>query len=130
MSENVWDRQIGEPLLWYSRFVEYLTMGSSRSVRAAYLAEREKSGKLTSGSTPGSWRNAANQWEWSDRAATYDSVQSVKQLETHEQGLQDAQEIWLTRQEVHRQRAWRMAEMLLTKAEQMLEMPIVIKNSK
>lgn len=76
--EQLWERMEvngeEEPNLWYDRFVLYLHMGPSRSLLGTvHLEEKaQKSPKKPSGSIPGAWKDAANLWNWKQRAEAYD----------------------------------------------------------
>lgn len=76
--QSTWEQQKDEPVLWYSRLQIYLSQGTGRSLKAAYLQEREKiclvkSGKPISQHVPGSWKQASIKFHWQERARLYDA---------------------------------------------------------
>jgi len=65
-----WDRQPGEPAKWYYRFNCYMIAGPGRSIEQTYRLEKAgRSGKHV----PGSWRDAASEYRWIERAAAWDA---------------------------------------------------------
>jgi hypothetical protein len=74
--EHPWDRQPGEPDLWWSRFRRFLGLGPRRSLLAAWRAELAESGReVPNGSNPSApdgWSQHATQWAWRERAAAFD----------------------------------------------------------
>lgn len=75
MSDEIapWERRENEPNLWYDRFMAFLLMGPSRSLLGAvHQEEAQKSPKKPSDSTPGAWKDAANEWKWRERAEAWD----------------------------------------------------------
>lgn len=81
-SNRPWDRQPGEPALWFGRFdTFYRPLGPERSLRAAYTAwQAQRSGSQKAPKSPGisvsrSWRNAAEQWRWRVRAEAWDAAE-------------------------------------------------------
>jgi hypothetical protein len=73
---QAWKRQPGESLRWYQRFGKFRLMTLPRSIAAVY--QEEKKGGNPSDVPPGSWYEAAKQWQWEERAATYD--EHVRQI--------------------------------------------------
>jgi hypothetical protein len=68
-----YDRLDEEPVVWFSRFEGFRSLGPSRSLLAAYNAEREKEGKRgTATSVPQPWDEAARRWDWRRRAEAFD----------------------------------------------------------
>lgn len=65
--------------MWYSRFLVFLDMGTSRTLLGALNSYEEKQRKAPSKSIPGAWNNQARQWDWRARADAYDQFQIAKQ---------------------------------------------------
>jgi hypothetical protein len=94
---NPWDRQRDEndkpePLLWYKRFAEYLSMDpADRSVLAIYKKDRERRGvtKKPLG-PPASWSYRSKQWEWRERAEAHDLVRIKAERALAEDGWKRA----------------------------------------
>lgn len=88
-STREWDRQPGEPILWYERFEEFRLMGAKRSVFAVYVRYRRlKAGdpKLKVKPTiPGAWTRARREWRWDERAAAWDKLESERRREEAEE---------------------------------------------
>lgn len=75
-----WERQKGEPNLWFDRFDGYYRpLGPERSLLGAYKAyyEAEKGRKSQAASAPTSWRRNAKKWRWESRAEDWDAYQRV-----------------------------------------------------
>ncbi len=74
------ERLPGEPARWFSRLQFFVAAGPGRSVRSAYLADRlHKAPKgPVPAHAPASWKIAAEQWKWRDRAAAWDEVQAER----------------------------------------------------
>jgi hypothetical protein len=67
-----WDRQPGEPNLWFDRFERFRLAGPSRSLLAILNAERERHGKRKGRSVPTAWTKNARLWDWRARALAWD----------------------------------------------------------
>lgn len=81
---DAWDRQLREPARWFARFQLFLQLGPDRSIDRAYQAcGRAGSGRPKKGDAraPGSWREAARQWEWVERAFEHDRHQQDEKRE-------------------------------------------------
>lgn len=98
-----WDRQPGEPELWYARFEAFRRAGSTRSVLGVYRAELEQStrsgpGKAGKGPTPndapGAWKKNATTWRWRERAEVWDAHQREEQRAADALALDEARETW------------------------------------
>jgi hypothetical protein len=77
-----WQRQPGEPAMWYNRFdAYYRPLGPERSLLAAYNAWRSRESQSEtvrnspSKSCPSTWRNAAERWNWRERAEAWDAAE-------------------------------------------------------
>ncbi len=75
--EKPWDRQPGEPTLWFKRFSVYLLMGPTRTVTAAYCDEfaRRHPGKTCKPRSATHWRVLSARWNWRTRADAWDKEQ-------------------------------------------------------
>ncbi len=69
---NPWDRQPGEPAVWYSRFENYRLLGPERSMLQGYNAWRARKGRTKSARVPGNWDKMASLWYWVKRADAWD----------------------------------------------------------
>lgn len=75
---DAWEHMPGEPAIWYTRFHHFLLLGSTRTIRSAWvLTYREKHKGVSPGhlGTPSSWYTTAYQWWWKERASEYDAEQ-------------------------------------------------------
>lgn len=103
-SPPIWERQPGEPLIWYERFTRYRLMGATRSVDRVYSIERGQKGpkgakkSATPIRAPGSWRSAAQRFEWTDRVEAWDLA------EIEAQRIRD-EEVFRRELKEHRQNA-------------------------
>jgi len=78
-----YERQEGEPTIWFRRFQRFLLQVGTRSALAVYKAELAERGANQSGlegsraaqTVPGSWQEAMKKWNWNQRAASYDLEQ-------------------------------------------------------
>lgn len=80
-----WDRQPDEPVRWFRRFEKFLLLSPDRSVLATFNEWRLAKSREVSRSAPKSWRDAAAQWRWRERADAWDqylSQQAAEKIET------------------------------------------------
>lgn len=111
--KNFWHIQIGEPQNWFSRFTRFRLLGASRSLLAAVNSERVEKGRQKTNDSPGSWRRAAKQWNWLERAEAWDRMKNAEQ-----------EQIWEERRRQLRQQQWEVATALHHKATQMLQISL------
>lgn len=79
MSE--WDRQPGEPALWFGRFDRlYRPLGTERSLLAAYNAWRTEVGKGATTSVANAWLLRSKEWRWRERAEAWDAIERLERL--------------------------------------------------
>ena len=71
---EVWNQLEDEDNLWYDRFTHFRLLGPKRTLGAAHRREVAKSRKKSQ-YLPGSWRDAAKQWKWKERAEAWDAQQ-------------------------------------------------------
>jgi hypothetical protein len=82
-----WERQQGEPALWYARFERYRLLGPSRSVAAVFREEKGEDG----GQPPGRWYETSARWNWQSRAEDWDSSERPKRQAQRLAALEAAQ---------------------------------------
>jgi len=71
-----WERQQGEPNLWYGRFVHYREIGTERTIVGAWRKwkiEDPKGQKSRAKAYHRSWNHNAKVWDWKERAELYDA---------------------------------------------------------
>lgn len=69
-----WEKQEGEPALWFRRFERYRLMFPRRSVCALYHEEHPKKNQEKPRTNPGpEWYEAAKHWRWEERAEAWDA---------------------------------------------------------
>ncbi len=103
-----------EPDYWYARFNVFRFMEPQRSKLRIYNEEREKAGKIAMKSVLSRWNEAAREWEWDKRVKAWDVCQ--RQL--------DAQ-TWHKKRKQWREKQWEIAQVLRSKAEQILTLPVI-----
>lgn len=79
-----WERQDGEPDLWFDRFERFRLAGPARSLLGIYNAERTKDGDSAARDIPGAWKDAAEAWQWRVRAAAWDAAEQQKRREQYD----------------------------------------------
>ena len=91
---KLYERQFGEPNLWYARLVHFMEMGPGRSLDGCYRevmnAERAAKGRerLHSGARcPAAWRKRAKEFDWWARAEAYDAHLRSLAWESKEEAL-------------------------------------------
>lgn len=111
-----WLRQDREPALWYDRFTHYRRLGPQRTLLGAYRAatKAQKGASGRAKTVPGAWQKAFQEWSWKERAEAYDQYR--RNAEERE---------WNKRYTKQRETEWALAQDLVTKAKQMLSMPLV-----
>lgn len=85
---RLWERWSSEPARWFYRFdTYYRTLGPERSLLAAYRYwyEAEKGRKSQTVSAPTSWRDAADRWQWSERAEAWDFQLRLERLKEEDE---------------------------------------------
>ena len=80
-----WDKQAGEDVAWYVKFLYYLRLGTDRSVQKAcrrYLMEREelRPGEPVPAGQIYAWTRTSVQWSWLLRARYWDR-ENIKELQ-------------------------------------------------
>lgn len=89
---SAWDRQEGEPAIWYSRFTRYRLLFPKRSVAAVYALEQEPKeggdGKQRKSEPSGYWYEMAQHWHWEARALAYDAAQFAEEEQARKRILQ------------------------------------------
>jgi hypothetical protein len=117
-----WFRQDGESTKWFIRFELYRQLGAGRSIWAAYREFRKRSGHEEQearesarkrASVPKSWKEAAQRFNWTQRAEAYDLSEAQEQADE-----------WGRRRDLFRQRQWDTASSILDKTAQMLVFPL------
>jgi hypothetical protein len=99
MSEAPWDRQPGEPGVWYTRFHEYLIQGPTRtmeSVWKGYLEDREARRAGTRAEAvngtgtrkdrpkvPTQWYRAKDKYNWAGRCLAWDREEQARLRKEH-----------------------------------------------
>jgi hypothetical protein len=84
-----WDRQLGEPNLWFGRFERYRLSGPKRSLLATLNAERTENGLARKTRLPGAWNRAFEHWRWRQRAEAWDEQERCKALAAHTQEVEE-----------------------------------------
>ena len=87
---EVWQRTLGEPTVWFGRFVLYRELGVKRSIDKAYALAREAEG-LRGLRANSQWHITAERWRWASRAAAWDDAQRKAFLASVETRRVDAQ---------------------------------------
>lgn len=122
MSDSAtWERQPEEPNDWFDRFLLFKRLGSGRSLLAAYNEYRAAKKQPKANSAPPTWRKAAKDWNWKNRAEAWDT-----------RSQQKAEKTWAKVEHQHQQRraqmrekSWRLSQELIARAEDMLSYPLV-----
>lgn len=71
---HVWEKQEGEPAIWFRRFERYRLMFPRRSVAAVYHEEHPQTNPDKPRQKPGhDWYDIANRWHWQERAEAWDA---------------------------------------------------------
>jgi hypothetical protein len=110
-----WDRQPGETPKSWEAFQVFLAAGATRTV-SGVAKQLGKSHQMLD-----RWSQRFN---WRARAGAYDNHLANKMLNAQEKQIEREAEKWAQRGSEHRERAWKIREALLDKAEQMLEWPL------
>ena len=88
--EKQWERQQGEPILWFGRFERYRILGTERnllSVYNAWRAEVGKGGQKTS--IPHAWDINCKRWDWRERAEAWDAEQRRLRMIQEQEALDE-----------------------------------------
>lgn len=75
----VHERQPDEPALWFGRYIVYRELGAKRSVDRAFRAVKDAE-RLKAVRPGAAWYDAAQRWEWQQRAKAWDEAEREKFL--------------------------------------------------
>lgn len=77
-----WDQQPGEPLSWFSRFINYyVPLGTNRSLEQAFRDWQSKEALRSKGKRPNpTWYRVFKEWRWKERAHAWDMAQTSKAI--------------------------------------------------
>jgi hypothetical protein len=84
-----WDRQPGEPNLWYARFERYRLVGPGRSLLGTLNAEGAEKGQRRRTKVPGAWNQALRRWHWRERAESWDEQERHKVRVAHVRDVEE-----------------------------------------
>lgn len=91
-----WDRQEGEPTLWFARFERFRAMGDSRTLLGCLNAEQDERGtKKHSSCLSGAWQEAVKQWRWRGRATAWDDHQRALARQEEGNELAQRRKVWI-----------------------------------
>ena len=84
-----WNRQPGEPAMWFHRFdTYYRPLGPERTLQAAYDTwRRQERTETNSGARQGAtkaWRSRSTEWHWQERAEAWDAEERRKRIAVEE----------------------------------------------
>lgn len=112
-----WERQSGESAPAYAAAWAYFQMGSERSLSAVARNFHKSKTLLARWSV---------RWRWAERAEAYDRHLHRLALDAQNKALAEEVERWEKRRSEQREREWSAAEALLSRAQQMLQLPLTI----
>jgi len=69
---QIWKQLEMEPNRWFQRFERFRLLGPERTLLGVFNEWRLAKSRPISRSNPKSWRDAANQWRWRERAEAWD----------------------------------------------------------
>jgi hypothetical protein len=93
--QKPWERKEGEPNRWFQRFEAFRLMGPGRSLTGCVNEEKVRKGQKESSCPPGSWRRAAEEWLWRERAAAWDAHLTAERDAAIERAQAEADAPWL-----------------------------------
>lgn len=74
--QHPWDRQDGEPAMWFERFTAFRRLGPARSIERAYRSQiKPEQGKTGQKRAARHWFDAADEWAWKARAEAWDKYE-------------------------------------------------------
>lgn len=122
-----WNRQPGEPGLWYSRFHEYLAQSLTRSVLRVFREQLTRTGPIRRGkkppttveTIPASWKAAKERYQWVSRAVAWDTYQNEQKAVA-----------WASAREAERAEELRIATALRKKAHALLALSVTVEETK
>lgn len=86
-AQQAWDQQPGEPTNWFVRFEMYRLAGPDRSLLAVWRSAQISPKKPNN--LPSSWKDAAERWQWKERAEAYDLFELQQIKDEREQKYRD-----------------------------------------
>lgn len=81
---QIWEQGDDEPGIWFARLERYRLIGPSRSLLAVYNAERLDENQGPAKSIPGAWVEACREWDWKNRASTWDAYEQQRRREQYD----------------------------------------------
>ena len=113
-----WERQPGEPALWFGRFVLYRELGPTRTVVDAWRSE----GKKGHAQRPHHrWYDVATAWHWDARATAYDEYIDTQRLIARQEEIRLQREAAAQAREDARQQRRKILELFYDKLSTALE---------
>lgn len=112
---RAFERLPGETDKAFAALRVYLELGSERSLDAVSKTLHKSVTFLARWST---------RWNWVARAGVYDNYMANLEQAKRERALTSEAQKWAERQIEHREKAWRVSQALIEKAEMMLKFPL------
>jgi len=75
LERKPWDREPGEPMVWFNRFEFYRLLGPDRSIQAAIRAYKTAQGKPPPRGISKPWPERSRTWRWKERAEAWDAAE-------------------------------------------------------
>lgn len=119
--QRPWDRQPGEPNLWYSRFERLRLMGPTRTLLGCVNAERAERGGKRAKRVPGAWYRATERWHWTERVEAWDQAERDRLTAEQEAERERAALEWQERQRLIRQADYAVGQRLRDLAAKILD---------
>ena len=84
-----WDRLLGEPSRWYSRFTIYRLLGPGRTLEAAHKTAKVEEGRDGSpeSSYGQAWIRNSRAWDWRTRCEAWDDAERDRLCEAEAHGV-------------------------------------------
>lgn len=110
---QAWERQPGETEIWYNRFMRFCRMGYTRGILSVYNAERAERGRKEQPRVSGGYSEKVKLYDWKTRVMAWD-----RYIERRDKAA------WEKKRIAYRKRGSELADLLIKKAEQMLQFPL------
>jgi hypothetical protein len=124
--KHAWERLENETPQAFAAFCEYLKLGSTRSIDAAFEVANlgQKWSARTDGRAPSSWFGWAERFDWVARSQAHDDYLLEVELRAREDAARAQANLWAARESEVREQGFRVARELLDRSQAMLEFPL------
>lgn len=118
---HVWEQREDESGKAFEAFRAFRDLGVTRTISEAY---RQKTGRQSAKMASGQWTLWAKRYDWHARAEAFDRYVEAIEAREEEKEFAKRRRLWIGRRSEIQDAAWRVAELLTKKAEEIISLPL------